>query len=66
MELPVRIRNGLLLGGKDKDEVRQAVFPTPTDPYGNDPEEEAPHDDCTVPRKAPYVTSWKRNQDAAH
>ena len=29
-------------------------------------EEEAPHDDYTVPRKAPYVTSWKRNQDAVH
>ena len=30
---------------------RQGVFPTPTNPFGDDPEEEEPHDDFTVPQK---------------
>ena len=58
--------HGLFLGGEEKDKARQAVFPTPTNLFGNDLEEEAPHDDCTIPQKASYVTKWKGNQDAAH
>ena len=36
---------GLIPGGKEKDKARQAVFRTPTNPFGNNPEEEEPHDD---------------------
>ena len=57
---------GLIPGGKEKDKARQAVFPTPTNPLVDDLEEEVPHDDKTVPQKAPCVTTWKHNQDAAH
>ena len=32
-------------GEKEKDKARQAVLLTPTNPFGNDPEEEEPHDD---------------------
>ena len=32
--------------------------------FGNDPDEEQPHDDYTVPQKVHYETDWKRNQDA--
>ena len=45
---------GLIPGGKEKDKARQAVFLTPTNLFGNDPEEERAHDDLTVP----YITSW--------
>ena len=55
--------SGLIPGGKEKDKARQAVFLTPTNPFGNDPEEGA-HDDCTVPQKVPYVTRWKPYHDA--
>ena len=53
---------GLIPGGKEKDKARQAVFRTPTNPFGDDPEEERPHDDFTIPQKAPHVTKWKFDQ----
>ena len=56
--------SGLIPRGKEKDKTRQAVFLTPTNPFGNDPEEEGAHDDCTVPLKVPYVTRWKPYHDA--
>ena len=34
------------------------------DPFGNDPEEEKPHDDHTVLQIVHYPTYWKYNQDA--
>ena len=49
---------GLIPGGKEKDKARQAVFLTPTNPFGDDPEEEEPHDDFTVQQKASYVTKY--------
>ena len=52
--------------GKEKDKARQAVFLTPTNPFGNDPEEEEPHDDYTGPQKVPYATRWKPDQDAVY
>ena len=55
---------GLIPGGKEKDNARQAVFLTPTNPFGNDLEEEEPHDVFTVPQKAAYVTNWKYDQNA--
>ena len=56
--------NGLIPGGEERDKDRQAVFLTPTNPFGNDLEEEEPHDENTVPQKIPYVTRWKHVQDA--
>ena len=57
---------GLVPGGKEKDKVRHAVFLTPTNPSGDDLEEERPHDDFTVPQKAPNVTKWKYDQNAVY
>ena len=58
------MESGIIPGGKDNDKARQAVFFTPLKTFGNDQDEEEPHDDCTVPRKVHYQTSWKRNQGA--
>ena len=41
-----------------------AVFFTPLNPFGNDPDEEKPHGDHTVPQKVHYQTYWKHDQDA--
>ena len=38
----VHIGNGLIPGGKEKDKARQAVFLTPTNPFGHVPEQEEP------------------------
>ena len=45
-----------MMGRKENDRARQAVFLTPLNPLGNDPEEEKPH----------FETRWKRNQDAVY
>ena len=55
---------GLIPGGKENDKPRQAVFFTPLDPFGNNPDEEKPHDDYAVPQKLHHKTCWKHNQDA--
>ena len=55
---------GVIPGGKEKDKARQAVFLTPINLFGNDPEEEESHDDFKVPQKTAYVTKWKYDQDA--
>ena len=51
---------------EEKDKAQEAVFFTPLNPFGNDPDEEKPHDDHTVPQKVHYQTYWKRNQDAVY
>ena len=56
--------HGLIPGGKEKDKARQAVFLTPTNTFGNDPEEDEPHDDFTVPQKVPHVTCWEHDENA--
>ena len=58
------LESGIIPGGKENDKARQAVFCTPLNPFGNDPDEEKPHDDHTVPQKVHYQTCWKHNQDA--
>ena len=50
--------SGLILGGKENDKSRQAVFFTPLDPSGNNPDEDKPHDVYTVPLKVHYKTCW--------
>ena len=42
---------------------KQSFF-TLLNPFGNDPDEEELHFDCTVSQKVHYQTYWKRNQDA--
>ena len=58
--------HGLIPGRKEKDKARQAVFPTPTNLFGYDPEEEELHDDNTVPQKVPCGTHWKHDQNAVY
>ena len=58
------LASGKIPGGKDKHRARQAVFVSPLNPFGKDPEEEKPHFDFTVPQKVPYETRWKHYQDA--
>ena len=52
---------GIIPGGKEEDNDRQAVFLTPLNPCGKDLEEEKPHSDYTVPQKAPCEIRGKRN-----
>ena len=59
------LESGLIPGGKENNKARQAVFFTPLDPFGDNPDEERPHDDYTIPQKVLYKTYWKHNQDAA-
>ena len=58
--------SGIIPGRKEEDKSRQAVFLTPLNPFGKDAEEEKPHSDYTVPRKAPYETKWTSNQNAVY
>ena len=60
------LESGIIPGGKEEDKARQAVFLTPLNPSGKDPEKEKPHSDFSVPQKVPNETKWKRNQDAVH
>ena len=56
--------SGIIPGGKEKDRARQAVFLTPLNPFGKDPEEEEkPHFDYKVHQKVLYETRWKQNRD---
>ena len=68
MEFSVHTGKGTDSGGEEKDKARQSsVFLTPTDPFGNDPEEEEPDDDfTTVPQKAAHATKRKYDQNAIH
>ena len=58
--------SGLIPGGKESDKARQAVFFTPLNPFGANPDEEEPHDDYAVHQKVHYHSHWKRNQDAVY
>ena len=59
--------SGIIPGGKEKDRARQAVPPTPLNPFGKDPEEEEKsHFDYKVRQKVLYETRWKQNQDAVY
>ena len=51
VEVSFILGKGLIPGGKEKDKARQAVFLTPTNPFGHDPEEEEPREHFAVPRK---------------
>ena len=49
--------SGMIPRGKENDNARQAV-----NPFGDDPDEEEPHFDCTVRQKVHHETCWKRNK----
>ena len=58
---------GTRIDSRRKGETKSpSVFLTPTNPIGDDPEEEEPHDDFTVPHKAAYATKWKYDQNAVY
>ena len=56
------LESGLIRRRKENDKARQAVFLTQLNPFGNNPDEEKPHGDHTVPQKVHYHTCCKRNQ----
>ena len=58
------LASGIILGGKENEEARQAVFFTPLNPLGSDPDEEKPHGDHIVSQKVHHQTCRKHNQDA--
>ena len=58
--------SGLIPSGKESDKARQAVFFTPLNPFGENPDEEELHDDYAVLQKVCYHSHWKRNQDAVY
>ena len=60
------LESGQIPGGKENDKARQAIFFTPLNPFGNDPDEEKPRDDYTVPQKVHYQTDWTHNQDVLY
>ena len=49
---------------KEKDKVGQAVYLTPLNLFGSDPEEEKPHFDDTVPQKLLHEKSLETQLDA--
>ena len=59
-------RSGLMAGGRESEEGRQAVFFTPLNPFGSNPDEEEPSNDSLRPRKEHYHSKWKPHQDAVY
>ena len=51
-------------GRKGDRQSSSGCFLTPTNRFGNVPEEERAYDDLTVPQKGPSLTSWKPTQNA--
>ena len=45
------LENGLIAGGKQSKEGRQTIFFTSLNPFGENPDEEAPSDDYTIPQR---------------
>ena len=60
------LENGLMAGGKQSKEGRQAIFFTPLDPFGENPCDEEPSDDFTIPREVHCHSSWKHDLDAVY
>ena len=56
--------SGLIPGGKERDKSQQAVFFTLLNPFVENPDEEEPHDDYSIPQKVHCHNYLKRNQDA--
>ena len=58
------LQAGLIAGGKDTEEWRQTVFFTPSDPTGDETEEE--YDDLTKTTKSTVQDKRKNSLDAIH
>ena len=52
------LESGLIPGGKENDKTRQAIFFTPLNLFGENLDEENPHDDYTIPQKVHFHTYW--------
>ena len=57
---------GLIAWGKQRNEGRQTIFFTPLNPFWENPDEEAPSDDFTIPKKVHCHSNWNRDQDAVY
>ena len=60
------LESGLFPDGKENDKARQAVFFTPLNPFGENPDEEKTHDNYKISQKVHHHSYWKRNRDAAY
>ena len=60
------LETGLIVGGRESKEGRRTIFFTPLNLFGDNPDEEAPSDDLSVPRRVHYHNNWKHTQDAVH
>ena len=61
------LETGLIAGGRESKERRQTIFFTPLNPFlGDNPDEEAPSDDLSVPMKVHYHSNEKLSQNAVH
>ena len=58
------LQSGLVAGARESREGRQTIFFTPLNPFGDNPDEEKPSDDLSIPRKVHYHSEWKNSQDA--
>ena len=56
------LTTGLIARGRGSKEGRQTIFFTPLNPLGENPDDEAPSDGLSIPRKVHY----KRTQDAVY
>ena len=48
------LKSGLIAGGRESKQGRQAIFFTPLSPFGPNPDEEKLSDDLSKPRKVHY------------
>ena len=55
------LQSGLVAGGRVSRDGRQTVFFTRLNPFGDNPDEEHPTDDLSIPRKVHYHSKWKTN-----
>ena len=55
---------GLIAGEEQSKEARQTIFFTRLNPFGENPDEEAPSDGFTILRKVHHHSNWKHDQDA--
>ena len=60
------LKTRLIAGGRESKQGRQAIFFTPLNPFGDNPDEEQPSDDLSTPRKVHYHSKWKSRQDAVY
>ena len=60
------LETALIARGKQSKEGRQTIFFTSLNPFGENPDEKAPSDDITIPKKIHCQSNWKRKKDAVY